>query len=355
MSRLIGEWVRSGFDAFELWRNYSNSREQAGGYRQRIVASKAQPFVDGKIIRRAKSEAGDRFGDPGHWHWLALYAELREEYIEGWLPGDYYTFKLIPFLNPRRLAYLSTFKSFDHRIFGPFATEPIAIIINRVCYSPDNKRLNSKQFKEILNGHGGEVVVKRDAAASGKGIEFKQSSNINMADFDPGSSYLIQPLFRQHKALRELYSESINTIRISTYIDGAGNVSVKHKLLRVGHGGSRIVNWGDKDIDLYLDHSGQVTEASQDGIGRKIENQHPDNGYPLLDIVVPSMSNAVEACLEAHHSLPYIRYIAWDVYIDERGEPRMIEWNAVNPSIWVHEARIGPLWSEEEIKEALVG
>lgn len=353
MSRLIGKWIRNGYESFEKWRNYSNSQRRADGYRKRIAESKAYPFVGDKVIKRAKEDSDARFGNQEHWHWLALYAELREEYIEGWLPADVYTYRLIPFLNPRRLSYVSTYKSIDYRIFGSFASEPVVVVVNGSFYSSNGDRLTPLQFSDTMEKYNSEIVVKKDAAPSGKGIRFMNSKEIEPGDFDPAKSYLVQPLFRQHRALAEVYPQSVNTIRISTYLDRHGRASVKHKLLRVGHSGNRIVNWGDQDIDLYIDHSGKVVMDALDGIGRIRENYHPDNGYPFLELKVPSMQQAIEACKKAHNKFPYIRFIAWDLYIDEEGMPRMIEWNAVNPSFWVHEARIGPLWSEEEIKEVM--
>jgi len=355
MRRLLGKWVRGGYDAFERWRNYSNSRKQADGYRKRISESKAHPFVTDRLIKRAREESDARFGDPGHWHWLALYAELREEYVEGWLPMDIYTYRLIPYLNPRRLAYISTYKSFDHRVIGSFASEPVAVVIQGSFYNSKGDRLTPQQFLNILKEYADAVVVKEDAAASGKGIRFMHSADLGPDDFHPAKSYLLQPLFRQHRALDELYSQCVNTIRISTYLDPHGEVSVKHKLLRVGHSGNRIVNSGEQDIDLYLNGDGRVVGDAIDGIGRKREGTHPDSGYLYRELKVPSMKKALSACRDAHEKFPYLRFIAWDLYIDQEGAPRMIEWNAVNPGIWVHEARLGPLWSEEEIGEALGG
>lgn len=351
MSRLIGKWVRNGYESFERWRNYSNSRKQADGYRKRITDSKAEPFVDNRVIKRAKEESNARFGDPGHWRWLALYAELREEYVEGWLPMDVYTYRLIPYLNPRRLAYVSTYKSMDHRIFDAFASEPVAVVVNGSFYNSDGERLTPQQFSDVMEEYDGEVVVKMDAAPSGEGIEFRPSLKINPGDFNPSESYLVQPLFSQHRALNELYPYCVHTLRISTYLDRLGGVTVKHKLLRVGHGEGRIVNSGDQDIDLYLDESGKVIGDAIDGIGRKIGETHPNSGYRFPDLEVPFMQQAIEVCKKYHYRFPYTRFIAWDLYIDVEGTPRMIEWNAVNPGIWVHEARLGPLWNGEEIDE----
>jgi hypothetical protein len=42
--------------------------------------------------------------------------------------------------------------------------------------------------------------------------------------------------------------------------------------------------------------------------------------------------------------VPYAAIIGWDVFINEEGAPKLIEWNAKNPFFWPVEARYGPFF-----------
>ena len=349
----IGKWIRNRYQSFERWRRYSNSQLFAKQTRKKINESKKVTFVDKKLIKKIQEYCSTRYGNSDHWHWLALYSEIMEEFIEGWLPNDIYELELIPRLNPPKFTYLSTLKSYDHHVFSGFAVKPVAIFINGIFFDGKGSPLSEREFLQKMKSYRAEVVLKRDSAPSGKGILFKHSDKVAVDDFDKRFSYVIQPLFKQHSELAKGHEKSVNTVRISTYLSHSGEVSVKHLLLRLGRGGSRIVNAGADDIDIYIDREGRALKNAVNGIGIKMGDTHPDNGIPYKNLRVPSMELAISECKKSHLKFPYLRFIAWDVYVDEEERPHMIEWNTVNPQLWVHEAHMGPLWSKDEIDDIL--
>ena len=351
--QLIGKWIRNSYQSFENWREISNSRKFADRTREIIDEKKKVPFVDKKLIKKIKEYSRATYGDSGHWHWLALYTEIREEFIEGWLPDDIYTFQLIPNLNPPRIHYLSTVKSFDHRIFGSFAIQPIFIRVNGQYYDANQNKISEAEFFSVMKTLESEVVIKRDSSPSGKEIEFKKSGSVSTEDFKDGFNYLVQPAVIQHPTLSKLYQESVNTLRVTTYLKRTGEIDIKHLSLRIGTGGGRIVNVSSGGLCLYLDREGNITSQAVDDVGINKGIRHPDTGFLYENLQVPSVPKAIVKCKENHLMFPYIRFIAWDLFIDTEQEPRMIEWNAVRPDMWVNEALIGPLWSEEEIDEVL--
>jgi hypothetical protein len=318
-----------------------------------IAEKKPAPFAGRAIVEKAKQESAARFGDPGHWPWLALYAELREEYIEGWLPDDLYSYVLIPYLNPPQYSYISTLKSVEHRFFPEANAEPLGVVVRGRFYDPSFRQESAADFFKRLEGECGdkELIVKEDSASSGKGLRFGRPKEIQALSFSPDRSYVIEPVFTQHAAMAEPYPESVNTIRISTFLDNNGDVKIKHRLLRVGSRGRRIVNSGSEDIDIYLNSVGNAISDAKDGIGFHAGEKHPDTGFRYRDLHVPSMEKAEAYCKKQHLSFPYLRFVGWDIYIDEQAEPGLIEWNAVKPNLWPHEAHVGPLWSEQEIRE----
>jgi len=130
MNRVFGKIVRGGFESFENWRNYTNSRKQAHSIREIIVKRNGKSVVDKTVLKKIKKYSHDVFGSADYWPWLATYTELRGRFIEGWIPDDYYTLELIPRLNPRHLAMISTIKTFDHHLYDEFAIKPLAVRIS---------------------------------------------------------------------------------------------------------------------------------------------------------------------------------------------------------------------------------
>ena len=300
-----------------------------------------------------KREMKKRFGDEGHWVWIALYTEVRGEYIEGWVPDDFYSFRILPYINPQPWNRLSTCKSFDHRLFPGFAIVPELIRINGIWFDAEMKRVDIEEEVKRLGAENREFVIKRDSSPSGHGIDFVDGADLSLDYFKRGFNYLIQPSIKQHESLSQLHHASLNTFRVTTFIKSSGNVEVKFRTLRVGSGGRRIANVSRGGLLLFLNEEGRAVTNALDEWGIEGEQAHPDTRFYYSDLKVPSVPLAEELCRRNHLQVPYVRLIAWDLYIDQNEMPQMIEWNAVRPDLWVNEAWIGPLWGEEEIGEVL--
>ncbi len=106
---------------------------------------------------------------------------------------------------------------------------------------------------------------------------------------------------------------------------------------------------------MYLDSGGCVISDAFNGIGMEAGDRHPDSGICYRDIVVPCYARAQAACLGAHARYPYAGVVGWDVCIDAEGTPRMLEWNAKSPNLWLNEALIGPILSTSEIEAVNIG
>jgi len=351
MIKLSGAFIRKGYNRFERWREYSNSREQAHSYRAAVINRNRKNIIDRRLLREIKEYSKSRFGSKSYWPWLALYTEMRGEFIEGWIPEDYYRFEMLPSWNPQHKASLSFSKSFDHRIFGEKTIQPIGLKIAGVYFDKNMKNMDTEEFFKILKEYNDEVVIKKDKAASGSGIEFLNSADVTPGHLSNGSDYLIQPSVKQHTSLRSINPSSVNSLRITTFLSEDGSITVVHRTLRIGVNGDRIVNTGG--YFFYLNSKGEVISNAYDDIGMDRGERHPDTGFVYKDLVLNSMEEASELCRSAHLTYPYIRFIGWDLYIGEDEKPVLIEWNT-RPDMWVNEALIGPLWSKDVSNEILL-
>jgi len=349
MNQIVGNLIRHGYSKFERWRNFENSRKEAFKIRGAIVRKKGYSIVDKKLKNKIKKYSERRFGNPDYWHWLAVYSEIREEFLEGWIPEDIYAFHILPKTNPRPVALLSNIKTFDHRLFRGFSIDPLAIRISNQFFDSQHQKLKDSDFKKIMQIYNNEVVIKRDGAPSGAGVLFKQALDVKLEDFNPSFDYVVQPVVKQHKKLQEVYSHSINTIRIVTYFEDDGSITVKYHVLKFGLYGNRIDNVNAGGLFLIVDSDGNVSRNAFDKFGFKISERHPDTNYKFDELIIPSFKKVVGKCKQAHELFPYLKIIGWDVFIDEMGKPKLIEWNARHPDIWIDEALVGPLWPEWKV------
>lgn len=136
----------------------------------------------------------------------------------------------------------------------------------------------------------------------------------------------IEDNIEQHEALKKLYPNAVNSMRIITVLDKQGEAHVLYIVQKMGLGGSIIDNnclFTPVDPEtgkiLYPAHSGDTLK----GI---IYTEHPDTHVHLQGYTIPYVKEAVQMCLKAAKITPQIRYVGWDVATTPNG-PAIIEGN----------------------------
>lgn len=328
------------------------SRKAAKRNLELIRSEQGKRVVSPKILKEIKEYARARYGSADFWPWLAVYTELRGEYVEGWVPDDFFSYSLLPCFNPEGITKLSICKTFDHRLFPGQTIEPVAVVLNKCGYTPELSPLTDNKFNDLLQKlNNQELVVKREGAPSGEDIRFAPARDITKEWFKEGENYVLQPAVRQHADLERLHPSSIATLRVTTFLGKDGSISVKHRSLRYGTGSSKVVN--TSGMFSFISSEGFVSSNIRSQIGTDLGEKHPDSGIRLPGFKVPGLKEAVKLCKTAHYRMPLLRFIAWDLYVEPDGTPKLIEWNTVFPGMWENDALIGPLWSTEEIDEVL--
>ncbi len=352
MKEKAGSLIWRAGNKFELWRNLKNSRKEAAELTKEIVRRKGFSIMTTSFKKTMKRYCRERFGSSGFWPWIALYTEIRGKYIKGWVPDDYYKHHLAGKLTPPSIPHVSALKSFDHRLFPGFALDPLFVKIGKNYFDSDQNLLNDTSLNRLLKGYSGELVVKRDAGASGKAVEFFEVNRFNFKEhLKENNDYVVQPSVKQHPAINKIYPASINTLRVVTCIKADKTISVMVTFMRFGTGGSRLDNVINGGRFVELSDDGTATGRSFDEYGLLCSKTHPDTDYNFSSLSVPSYNRAIELCKKSHDLFPYYRLIAWDVFIDTSEIPRLLEWNRL-PGLWRYEAVFGPLWGPELIKNA---
>lgn len=134
--------------------------------------------------------------------------------------------------------------------------------------------------------------------------------------------YLVQIPVRQHPELARLHPRSVNTIRIITVMDTAGDVEIFMALLRIGGGGSLTDNSLGGKLVVNIDHESHHLEKSgywTAGFKYRPVTRHPDTGVDLAQVKVPWFEQCCTAAREAHRTLPEIRSVGWDLAVEADG------------------------------------
>ena len=337
------------FESITLRLLVTFTRNQAHIIRRSIVEQKGIKYLDGKTKKIIKQYARQRFGSASYWPWLALYTEIRGEFIEGWIPADYFRFKLLPKINPRPSVYLNAQKTYDYRLFGDFAVKPLLLFINGLFYNMDLELVEKDIVYTFLSEYDDEIVIKEEGGWGGEQVRVINSSDFNVSELNKWKNYVIQPFVRQYKVLNDLYPHSVNTFRVNTFIRKNGCIDVMSVWLRFGGNGRRVDNLTSGGGYLYFHLNGKPEKMSYNIFtGIEEGDRHKETGYIFSDIEIPMFNKLLDACITAHKKYTYVRYIGWDVCIDSSGKPKLLEWNSNNPLFTHPDAKFGPLWYEDE-------
>jgi hypothetical protein len=318
--------------------------------RKKVIKGTGREIVTKKIKNEIKEYSNEKFGTPSLWPWLALYTEIKGEFINGWLPNDYFQITLLDEWNIKKFSEVSDMKTFYHSYYDDFTVKPLAVKVSGIYYDQHWNIISRDKLIDTIRASAKEVVVKKDGGFAGKDIRFLKTKDLHIRELEKDNENLvIQPVVQQHAVLSELHSKSLNTLRIATFLETDGSVSFKFMFLRFGKDGNRLDNAYSGGRLCFLNREGEPLSGVINSLGLTVDHEEPELAKSIESLKIPSVKEAVNECIKHHNLFPYVRYIAWDVCIDSDSKPRMIEWNAIRPGMWFAEPHVGPIWDLDSI------
>ncbi|GAA3771268.1 hypothetical protein GCM10022240_24290 [Microbacterium kribbense] len=173
------------------------------------------------------------------------------------------------------------------------------------------------------------VLAKPATGFGGAGIERITSADVTDSDSWRHAQIekdqtLLEEILPQHPDLAAVYPDSVNTVRLVTFLDPGGTFHVIAAVLRIGNGGV-IDNFAGGGMFTMLDEDGVALYPGVDKKSHVFVN-HPVTGVPIRGIRVPMYAEAVQMVERLSRRLPQIPYMGWDIAITPDG-PAVIEAN----------------------------
>tara|TARA_R110002049_G_scaffold116271_4_gene268726 strand:- start:106 stop:1152 length:1047 start_codon:yes stop_codon:yes gene_type:complete len=203
-----------------------------------------------------------------------------------------------------------------------------------------------------------KLFLKLLDAVSGKGAILLDKKRLNTqleryGDALLNNSYIHQKVLVQHAEINKIHSESINSVRIITYIDKNNDIHILSALMRFGIGKSILDNVGSGGFAISIN----MDTGTLQGIGRQsitkggaVYIKHPNTNVKLNGFKIPFFLEACELSKKAATYLPN-RIVGWDIAICVDG-PIIIEGNH-NPSLHLSDIAYGGYCTHPLIKEIL--
>lgn len=201
----------------------------------------------------------------------------------------------------------------------------------------ENKAIIVKPIDDE-GGHGVEKFV-YDTSTDCKQIYNKLLEN---------NQLLVEECIKQHEKMDELYSKSVNTMRMFTFYKN-GEPYFLQAVLKIGNGGV-VDNFSSGGMYTYVSNEGNVYVEAIDREDH-IYTEHPISGEKIVGFKVPMFKEAVELVKECAKVIPEIAYVGWDVAISDKG-PVIVEGNCfpgvyqVKPSLVDKKEGLIPKYNE---------
>lgn len=254
-----------------------------------------------------------------------------------------------PLLNNRKLNLAWNDKCYFDR-FLPQAHLPYTYVrnVNGVFYDHDYNLIARDAAETLVKERGKDSIIKpsMDSGLGRKVGILSPNADVTMEMQKYDSNYLIQDIIKQHPVMAQLSPKSVNILRMHTlFVNGsvrplitAVRASTEDQIAANGNGGA-------EDLAIIGVHpDGSLMGKALFKSGKMVEVL--PNGTMIKGIHIPNYSAAIDAVVKAHEVLGHFGLLAWDVAIDECGEPVIIEYNLNGMGIFLYQMVCGPLFGE---------
>ena len=299
--------------------------------RRRAKTIPKNPNLD-REYRREVLPFWRRYGERPSKAWYRIYCDRSEHVDPRYIPDSIWFDRVIPHFNHLLFAQALQDKCL-HNLLVPGMKRPATVVKNvsgQFCSDGLEPMTREQAVRACLDA--GRFIVK-PSVGSGKGanVVFYDGSKMNEADvglmFDKyGRNFIVQEPVVQHPVLDSIYSGSLNTIRVITFLHD-GEAEVLSCNLRMGAGDSEIdnVSAGGYACGIYPD--GRLTELAVNRKGVWVD-RHP-GGAVFGEITLPRFPEFLDRVKDAARRVPHFRILGWDFAMDPDCEPVFIEYNVI--------------------------
>lgn len=276
------------------------------------------------------------------------YIDRTGKFDVKFIPDDIFVGYIDKYLNNRAIEPGIADKNyFDMFLNGFKMPETYIRLINGIYEDKDYKIISKEDAIKILASKSNITIKPSMASYGGKNVKFLNNPSEDevreFLDSKIGENLIFQETIKQSEKTAKLHPTSLNTIRIMTLILD-NDVKILPSAFRMGVGKSKVDNASFGGIYCRINSDGSLSDFAYDALGKKFE-KHPDGGE-FSSVKFDFMDKVVSMVKEAAQRFPHFRLIGWDIAIDEKDDPIIIEANLTMSGLDVIETICGPLFGK---------
>ena len=264
--------------------------------------------------------------------------------VLGFLPVEYVAYRFYDKSAPERLEYVSERLRI---IIGDLlnTSEAIDLLYNKYLTYKTLEPLYGRKIYEMSSNGGypafadafreNTVLVKKNNFQSlGKEtekIEITENTDLHALYKQisaKGQYFILEEMIKPHPLFRRLNPDSVNTVRIVTFMDRSESV-VLDAFLRIGRKNSFVDNGGSGGIFVHVDPEKGITDSHGIDVYGGVYESNPDHNYLFRGISMPFWEDALNTAKEAAMRISGARYVGWDLACTDDNHWIIVEGNCM--------------------------
>lgn len=241
---------------------------------------------------------------------------------ERWVGTGYkYEYDLI--MNPTNERHILQNKLHFFQAFSPF-------IKHGMCTIEDLEQ-NNEAAQKVLKNSSGKIAIKDALGQCGWNVEIVKVEDMTREELflymKKKGFNMVEEFIVQHRELNRLSSSGLNTVRLITQLNSAGEVEFIGPTLRITVN-SPVDNMAMGNIAAPIDiATGKVIgPGTYQDITKESVEVHPVSKINLIGFQLPYWPEVLALCKEAALYNSKNKSIGWDVAITDNG-PSLLEGN----------------------------
>ena len=267
--------------------------------------------------------------------WYKTYGPATEPVDPRYVPYDIYVRHILPYFNTLAFAQALQDKCL-HNLFVPDFRRPATVVKNVAgVFYDDELNLLTRQEAVARCKNAGRILAKPSVSSGGgANIRFYDSDALSEEDIEAifrryGRNFIIQEKLAQHEALAALNANSLNTVRVYSFLF-QNEVHILSAILRVGGGASEVDNVSQGGYQCTILPDGRLDKYAITKLSGKWENADTcASGIRFADVRVPSYDRIIDAVRKASAKMSHFKLVGWDIGVAADGEPVLIEYNVI--------------------------
>lgn len=254
-------------------------------------------------------------------------------------PSNYYNFDFCNATSRERNTFIT--HRISEKIMNKFnAPNAIGILYNKGMFAERfgeywggrswevSSSMTFAAFDDLVSKES-KIICKPILGGQGRGIHVFEVTELNkqkvFEEIRGMPECIVENWIHQHEKMNELYSKSVNPIRIQTILKD-GKVQCIAATLTVGNG-AQYANASSKAIFALVDIEDGIVCSDGYDYDCHIYYAHPETGIKFRGFSIPYWEETLKLVKNAAFRIPEVGYIGWDVAISENG-PCLIEGNS---------------------------